>query len=418
MVTMGAAPMKILHTSDWHLGNRMMNCSRTEEFSSFLLWLLNLMRKEKPDVLLISGDVFDTASPGDVSREMYCRFLSQADATGCRSVVITAGNHDGIAHLESARPLLKRHHCAVVTRLNAENAESCLIPITDDSHREIGLVCAVPFLRPNEVSLDAEEEDEEARKTAYTRGVAAVFERVGEWAEVWKRSHPGCPVVAMGHLPVQGVEKTASTRSPLGTLDVVHEDIFPPVFDYVALGHIHKPSRRLESRILYCGSPLPMGVDEASEDRQVLIVEWKEGVRCARAVAVPPFTRFPRAVCSNKEDLDDTLARLSKEAEDSDVPLWFSLTYAGGDLPYDELQEKVRQALPTEKVPVIATRLDFGPRSGEFFGAYTGTKLSDFTPENLFRKRWAEYEATHPGIATQRSSLEELFRSLLDDVNV
>ena len=402
--------MKMIHTSDWHLGNRMLDHARTDEFRCFLDWLLTLLEQEHPDVLLVSGDIFDTTTPGEGTREMYCDFLSRADAMGCGQVIITAGNHDGVAQLEVSRPLLRRHHCTVVTHLKPDEAANCLVPVCGEDGRELGLVCALPFLRPGEVSLPQTEEE---RELSYVRGEAALYQKVASLAEAWKAEHPGLPVVAMGHLPVQGTEVTASTRSLLGTLDVVTEDIFADVFDYVALGHIHKPSENLNARVLYCGSPLAMGMDEAAYTHHVLVVELGVGKREVRAVPVPPPVHYVNAECHSREELETLVARLrASEA----ACTWLSLAYHAGDLSTPQLNDLLRAELSQERVPIIRAAHIRPLSTLRKSGDAPVERLTDYTPERVFRRRLEEFLEKSPETVERREELFQLFNTVLSDI--
>lgn len=389
----------------------MLDMSRRDEFEAFLEWLLEQLAEEKPDALLVSGDIFDTTTPGERTRELYCEFLSRADAAGCRRIIITAGNHDGVAQLEVAKPLLQRHHCTVVTSLKRDEAEKCLIPIENESGEPVGLVCAVPFLRPGDVSLPQPEEE---RQYSYVRGVAAVYARVAELAEAWKSAHPGLPVVAMGHLPVLGAEATASTRSLyIGTLDVVGEEVFPPVFDYVALGHIHKPSADLTARVLYSGSPLSMGMDEANYEHRLLAVELAAGERRVRGIAVPQPVCYESVVCADPQELAQQVERLRQSPEQR---IWLALEYHGCDLSTAELNTLLRRELPQERVPVIRAARVLPVTAAPRRRADLSVKLTDYTPEHIFRRALDKYIAETPQHESLRAELTELFHTVLSDI--
>ena len=384
--------------------------TRPDEYKSFLEWLLRLLEKERPDALLVSGDVFDTGTPGEKTRELYCEFLSRADATGCRQIIITAGNHDGVAQLEVSKPLLRRHHCVVVTHLNRDTAEECLVPILNDEGEEQGLVCAVPFLRPNEVSLPQAEEE---RQYSYVRGVAAVYERVAELAAEWKAAHPGLPVVAMGHLAVVGAEPTAATRPLIGTLDVVEQGIFSPVFDYVALGHIHKPTADTETRVLYSGSPLAIGLDEAAYEHRVLLVDLACGERHVRAVEVEAPVRYVKSVCRQRADLESEIERLRQSAG---APVWLWLEYHGADITTAELNNMLREALPREVAPVIRAMRVRPTASGAGRITEPSARLADYTPEYIFRRALDEYMDENPGTEDKRNELTQMFRMIMSEL--
>jgi len=98
--------MKILHTSDWHIGRTLYGRKRYEEFEAFLVWLAGTIIQEQVDVLLVAGDVFDTSAPSNRAQELYYRFLCRIAASSCRHVVVTAGNHDSPSFLNAPRELL------------------------------------------------------------------------------------------------------------------------------------------------------------------------------------------------------------------------------------------------------------------------------------------------------------------------
>lgn len=407
--------MKIFHTSDWHLGNTLLGYSRLKEFEDFLNWLLEQMEREKPDALLICGDVFDTPTPSDGARELYCDFLSRADATGCRHIIVTAGNHDSAAQLEVTRPLLERYNCTLVTRLTTASADTCLVPLKDAAGQEKALICAVPYLRVAEVSLPAPAEDEEARKSSYTRGIAAVYEAVGQHAEAWKANHPDCPVIGMGHLCVTGIDKTASTRDIIGTESSVNADIFPAAFDYTALGHIHKPSGAPDTRLRYCGSPLPMGMDEGRYGHKLLIIET-EGCRCrTRALPVPRFVQMEQRPCSSEEDLRRTAAELRELVRTEGRPVWLELPYAGAVPTLSAVRTLMHELLTKDEMPVLHVRRDDKtPAHSERQAEAPETTLDNYTPLNLFERRMAEYAAEHPDLTPEKQAeMLEMFRTLL-----
>lgn len=412
--------MKIIHTSDWHLGNRLLGHSRQAEFEQFLDWLLTQLKEQQADALLISGDIFDNGTPGENARKLYCDFLSRADASGCRHIIITAGNHDSVAQLEVASPLMERYHCRIVTHLRHDTAAECLIPLTDAEGRECALVCAVPYLRVGDVALPAAAEDEEGRRTSYTRGIAALYAAVGELAAAWKAAHPGCPVIGMGHLSVAGVQATASTHDIVGTLSTVGADIFPAAFDYTALGHIHKPSADRSAKHQYCGSPLPMGMDEGSYEHKLLVVET-QGTDCrVSELPVPSFTQMVLCRCDSEAELHVCAAELAARSREGAAPLWLEFVYTGGDMALSAVRNYLETALPESAVPCRLVRKE--PRlhpAAALAETPAETTLQHYTPQNLFERRLAEYAAEHPELTEERQAeLRRLFLSLLPQHNI
>lgn len=406
--------MKIIHTADWHLGNRMREQRRDTEQGAFLEWLSELMKEEKPDALLICGDVFDTGTPGEGTREMYNRFLSRADTTGCRHIIITGGNHDSVAQLESVGSFLERCHCTLVSHLTPDDEaiRACCIPIGDGNGGTLGMVCAVPFLRVAEVSVSTDQKDSEGYSLSYRLGVKEIYEKVAEVAKAWKAEHPGLPVVATGHLPVAGAERTRSTRSiAVGTVEVVDASVFSDVFDYVALGHIHKASDPEGGRILYSGSPLPMGVDEGDYNHVVFVAETGAELK-VRAVPVPQSIRYEKRYCETREALDRTLTELRAACTGDSRSLWLEVGYAGGDMAQEELREYVRGALPSKSVIFpVRTSSDHSVQLSSDSGS---VELTSYTPEIIFERCLSEYRSLHSDFTdVQGRQMKELFLKVL-----
>lgn len=383
--------MRILHTSDWHLGNRLMDEPRLDEFRQFLEWLLQLMKREKVEALLVSGDIFDSTTPSDKVRELYCDFLSRADATGCRQIIVTAGNHDSVQMLQVATPLLLRHHARVIANLRPEEAASCLVPLCDATGKPQVLVAAVPFLRPHEVSLQANAEDTEARRTAYVDGIAECYSRVALAAREWKDSRPEAAnvrLIAMGHLTVTGVEVTDSTRmAVIGTIESVGSGIFDPMFGYVALGHIHRRRDLDGGRIRYCGSPLPMGFDEARTPGEVLLVDIEESGVEVHPVTVPTFIDYREEHCATAKELESLLDTLDKRGENA-PHVRLKLHYAGTDLSITDIRERLDKKI---KDYFIVRETALFTRKG-----HDNTELptlQELSPESVFTRRLQERQA-------------------------
>ena len=160
--------MKILHTSDWHLGQSFMGKSREEEHRAFLAWLLELIEKEEISVLIVAGDIFDIGTPPNYALELYYNFLTKLSRSSCENIIITAGNHDSIATLKAPKQLLKALNIHLIT--SGDEDEEEIVPIYKQETLE-GIVCAVPFLRDYVVrkSLDAQSMSD--KENALTQGI-------------------------------------------------------------------------------------------------------------------------------------------------------------------------------------------------------------------------------------------------------
>ncbi|RQW05919.1 MAG: exonuclease subunit SbcD [Calditrichaeota bacterium] len=285
--------MRILHTSDWHLGARLCDRDRYDEHKSFLDWLLQTIRKEKIDILLVSGDIFDSSNPPNQGEALYYDFLCALKDTGLISTILIGGNHDSISKLNSPRALLSRLDIHVIGGA-CRSPEDSLIPVIVNGE-VLAVVCAVPFLRERDIRVPVPGESWDERERDVAEGIASYFRRTAESAsEAYDLQN--IPLIGMGHLFVTGSRSGEGERDLyVGNLGAVTSDIFSDQFDYIALGHIHRHqmiSGRQEIR--YCGSPLPMDFGE-NDEKTVILAEF-EGKSLIRTetINVPVFRKLLR----------------------------------------------------------------------------------------------------------------------------
>ena len=268
--------MRILHTSDWHLGRTLYSKKdRQEEHTAFLDWLLKTIQEKKIDLLIIAGDIFDTASPSITSQKIYYDFLIKVRTMGCENVVVVGGNHDSPSFLNAPKEILAAINVSVIGNA-LENIEDEIVIVNDKKGQPAVIVCGVPFLRERDISHFAEGENYTDRSKRINEGIKKHYEEIGMQAEK-KRKEIGIeiPIVATGHLTVVGGKRNEDDgvrETYIGNIEAVGSDIFPEIFDYVALGHIHIPSS-IKDHIRYCGSPIPMGFGEAGQTKCIYIVD-------------------------------------------------------------------------------------------------------------------------------------------------
>ena len=144
--------MKVLHTSDWHIGRSLYGRKRYEEFEAFLTWLAETIQENSIDALLVAGDVFDTSAPSNRAQELYYRFLCRVAASSCRHVVVVAGNHDSPSFLNAPKELLKVLDVHVVGNASADPEDEVLVLCDKQDTPEL-IVCAVPYLRDRDIRV-------------------------------------------------------------------------------------------------------------------------------------------------------------------------------------------------------------------------------------------------------------------------
>jgi exonuclease SbcD len=267
--------LKIIHTSDWHLGQSFINQSRKHEHSAFLAWLITQVQSLEVDAVIVAGDIFDTTTPPSYAREMYHQFVTQLHAVNC-TLVLLGGNHDSVAMLNESLPLLRALGTHMIPNSLATPAQQ-VVPLTNRQTGDIeAIVCAIPFLRPRDLVVAQSGEDDLSKQARFKAAITEHYANVYQ-AAIDKRTALGLtiPIIATGHLTAVGTQSSESERSIyVGTLENYPKEAFPPA-DYTALGHIHRPQVVSNSRhIYYSGSPIALSFDELSIDKRVMLVEF------------------------------------------------------------------------------------------------------------------------------------------------
>lgn len=313
--------MKLLHTSDWHIGHTLYAKKRYDEHQKFLAWLGETIRARSIDALLVSGDVFDTGAPGGQAQKLYYAFLTSLLGTCCKTVVVVAGNHDSPALLEAPGGLLEE--LSIHTIGLPTEPQRHVIPLMNSGGKVGALCCAVPYLRKNDMVRLCD--DGQTSDEIIAKETARFYRDVTEQAISLKEKYGDVPIVATGHLFAAGAlrsEGDGVRELYVGSLGQVGADIFPAELHYVALGHIHgEQIVGRQERIRYSGSPLPMSFSEAGQEKCVLEITLDGGVRAER-IAVPVFQRLER-ISGGRDEIISALGKL----RDEDV--WIEVAYTG-----------------------------------------------------------------------------------------
>jgi exonuclease SbcD len=343
--------MKILHTSDWHIGRALYDRKRYEECEAFLNWLADLIEGEKIDVLLVAGDVFDNSTPSNLAQKLYYRFLCRVAALEHCHVVIIAGNHDSPSFLNAPRELLVSLDVHVVGYASdSPEDELILIPGSDDEPRLI--VCAIPYLRDREIRKAEAGESIEDKDRKIIEGIRTHYRRVCEAAEEKRGGlKKPVPIIAMGHLFAadgQTVDGDGVRRLYIGSLAQVRTDVFPESIDYLALGHLHIPQIIGGSEFIrYSGSPLPIGFGEADQEKGVVLIEFSEMVPTVTGVPVPRFQEL-KALRGGWE----AIARSIREMKSEGSSAWVEVVYEGDDIA-GNLRERLDEAVEGSDIEIL-----------------------------------------------------------------
>jgi len=365
--------MKILHSSDWHIGRTLYGRKRYEEFEAFLNWLADTIRQNEIDALLVAGDVFDTSAPSNRAQELYYRFLCRVAALPCRHIVVVAGNHDSPSFLNAPKELLKALDIHVVGNASEVPEDEALVLRNDQDTPEL-IVCAVPYLRDRDIRTAEAGESIEDKELKLIEGIRSHYAAVAALAEQ-KRKELGTdiPIVAMGHLFAAGgqtIDGDGVRELYVGSLAHVTSGIFPPCFNYLALGHLHVPQKVNGSEtIRYSGSPLPMGFGEAKQQKSVVIVDFRisideseelTGGDVSKAInnpqpkiellPVPVFQKLERV----KGDWDGISSRIL-ELSATDSQAWIEVIYEGDEVIGD-LRERLETAISGTQMEILRVK--------------------------------------------------------------
>lgn len=376
--------LRILHTSDWHLGQHFTGKTRQAEHQAFCAWLLEQVRTHEVDVLLIAGDVFDTGSPPSYAREQYYRLVVDLRDAGC-ALVVLGGNHDSPAMLGESRSLLAQLGTQVVPGVGLDPAEQVLV-LRDRTGQPGAILCAIPFVRPREVMASQAGQSAQDKQLSLQQAIAEHYRTLYELA-LGRREALGSalPIIATGHLTTVGASASESVREIyVGSLEAFPTSAFPPA-DYIALGHIHRPQKvgGLE-HIRYSGSPIALSFDEASQQKEVLLLDFgAAALQSITPLPVPVFQPMASLRGSLKE-LADAIADVATQGT-PERPVWLEVQVSTDDYLSD-LQGRINALCEGHPVEVLRIRRERGNASASLASEARET-LDELSVEDVFARR-------------------------------
>lgn len=395
--------MRIIHTSDWHLGQNFYSKSRAAEHSAFLDWLLTSAQAHEVDAIIVAGDIFDTGSPPSYARELYNRFVVQLQQTGCQLVVL-AGNHDSVATLNESRDILAFLKTTVVA--SAGHAPF-ILPQRDGTPGAI--FCPVPFLRPRELVTSQAGHSGGEKQQLLLNAISDYYQQQYEAACALRGDRP-LPIVASGHLTTVGASKSDAVRDIyIGTLEAFPASHFPPV-DYVALGHIHRAQKIGGSEhIRYSGSPIALSFDETGKSKSVNLVTFSDGHLAEVLPLTVPVTQ-PLAVL--KGDFSSISEQLTQWRDAPQEPVvWLDIEITSDEYLHD-IQRKIQAQTEDLPVEVLLVRRSRAQRERILAGERRET-LSELQVEEVFERRLAQETLEE----AQRLRLTQLFNETMHSLN-
>jgi exonuclease SbcD len=388
--------MRLLHTSDWHLGQSLHNFERHYEHQRFLDWLLDTAVAEQADALLIAGDIFDNANPSAASQKQLYRFLQQAKARMPQlNLIVIAGNHDSPGRLEAPGPLLEAHGTRVIGAVQRDadgviDVESLVLPLTGRSGAVEAWCLAVPFLRPGDVPRVEAEEGADP----YLAGIALLYKQALELALA--RRADGQAILAMGHCHmVDGqMSNDSERRIVIGGTEMLPAGIFDPAIAYAALGHLHlAQSVGKQQHIRYCGSPIPLSFAEVGYQHQILRIDIDgAAVREITPLMVPrsvDLLRIPARPSPLAQVLEELAALEVADAPSDQQP--FLEVRVLLDAPEPGLRSRIETALDGKPVRLAKIETSSAARASSIdTDVMTLDQLEKLKPDDIFRQLYQQ----------------------------
>lgn len=380
--------MRLLHTSDWHLGQHFMGKSRQAEHQALVDWLLEQVAVHAVDAVLIAGDIFDTGTPPSYARELYNRLVLRLNQAGV-GLLLLGGNHDSAAVLGESRELLARLGTVVVP--GADEAAAQVQVLTRRDGTPGCVVCAIPFIRPRDVLQSQAGQSAEEKQLSLQQAIgehyAAVYAAAKAKSEELGKT---LPIVATGHLTTVGASASESVREIyVGALEAFPTAAFPPA-DYIALGHIHRPQRvGGHEHIRYSGSPLALSFDEATQQKEMLLVELGAGgLQAVTPLPVPSFQALV-AISTNLAGLPAAIGEAAAQGS-REAPAWLEVTIAEDDYLAD-LPARIQAVCDGWPVEVLRIRKARGNAAARIEREALET-LDELSPDDVFARRLAGEE--------------------------
>jgi exonuclease SbcD len=369
--------MRLLHTSDWHLGKRLFKLDRAQEHELFLNWLIETLKQQEIDVLLIAGDIFDTPTPPHQALETFFNFLHRVSNETKTQTLVIAGNHDSGHLLEAPSKLLATHRVKVWGKLSEKQ---------DDHWIRIGNIdlCAIPFFRSYELLPQGEGDPLEALKKYLSR----------------QRERP--QLLMLHHLA--GIFEAAGSEQviTLSGLNSIPSEILK-TFDYVALGHIHKP-QKIASNSYYSGSPIPLRFSETLR-KSVVIIDEKDETLIPSHLPIPLFRELITVKTDETKYRNDLKSLSAQSRLTPIVEVQIELT-----TPQIGLIDEIKTILNEKDMELLS-----------YIPFYQSGEKKEKRPEKLFELSPIElfvefYKVKFPEASDMPEELKQDFAKLLEKV--
>jgi exonuclease SbcD len=404
--------IRLLHTSDWHLGQSFYGFNRDEEHQQFLNWLTHEINHQQIDVLLISGDVFDNSNPSSAAVRLFYRFLAQTlkNNPGLQ-IIATAGNHDSGSRLEAPNPLLEEFDIHIVGGIqrdtNNELITNNLIFPLKDKNNEIAAWCiAMPYLRSGDIPL--------TNNNSYADGVSILYQEAINKVLLNKTKNHA--LICMGHLHTLNAETSNDDkyeRQIMGGIEFINSNTFGPEITYCALGHIHK-SQAIDKRlnIRYSGSPIPMSFSETRYQHKVLLIDLEGNEPLQITELKVPVTIPLLQIPEKPEPIEHVIEQLRclPEKTANHCPYLEVKVLLNG--PEPSLRQQIEQELESKAVRLAKISVSYNSSTSESTNLQSLEQLQAINPIKLLQDSYRMRYGQELPI-----TLETMFHTAVNEMN-
>lgn len=326
--------MKIFHLSDLHIGLKLLNRDLREDQEYIFEQIIDYVKTEKPQALVIAGDIYDKAVPSAEAVEVFDHLIGNLmEAEPDLTVMIISGNHDSGSRVNCFRSVLSRQKLYMIGMPPREKTEKIEKVTLEDSYGKVNFYL-LPFVKPSMVK-EITGTDENGNNLSYNDTIHRLIER-----EEIDRNQRNILVSHQFYLPsgkkAEDVERMDSEIRTVGNIDEISADILEE-FDYAALGHIHKPMKVGKDIFRYCGTPLACSVSEAGQQKGILMIELSEKEK------EPEITALPLNPLRQVRVIKGTLEEVLKQGCEDYVTVILTDKV---DLDVIDMQDRLRLAFP------------------------------------------------------------------------
>ncbi|HMR88814.1 MAG TPA: exonuclease SbcCD subunit D C-terminal domain-containing protein [Saprospiraceae bacterium] len=403
--------MKIVHTADWHIGKILHNQDLHEDIHLFFDWLLQYIKEENIDVLLVSGDIFDLANPANRDIRSYYQMLYKLSMTKTK-IIITGGNHDSVSHLDAPSHLLDVLDIVVIGG-GRDDRNDMIIPCSDNTGQLECVVLAVPFLRDKELRPTIKASEMNTKSEAISEAIKKYYDELVELTI--QKYGTNIPIIAMGHLFMQGSITSDSEREiHVGNLEGLQSDVIHPKIDYMALGHIHKPQTiGNKPNIRYCGSPVFLDFSERDYEKRIIVLDIEDQkTKSIKPINIPK-SRELKKITGTLSEVEIALSSYHNEYQ---LPSFLEVEVVEDKKDYFKIQalDELVSKVNNDNFKILKQRISFLDNEKTAHNLRDESKtIQELTPLEVFKLKLSGY---HDG-EIAHDDLIEIYMQLLEEIN-